>query len=789
MSPKFAASLFFVCTTLAQAVGLRVATFNIGANLVVPPGGGPAYFDYGIGPPGQSDHDAVRDVLDRIDADVVALEEIHGADISGGDVTSLAAGLGYPHVFIAPATNTFDPSLHVVFLSHFPFLSQTSIGSPAAAKEMTRLIPAVKVDVPGTARDPVLVAAHLKSGTEASDLFQRTIELRRLTNYLTAQGFSPAENFLVMGDFNLSSNPRTFTSIPASGMPASFTLGADITFPISYFTDPTLYFNNPSVAEMLPRQLDGSTVTFPSSGSTIDVLLTSGIIGSRPHRTEIYNSALDTSNTSGLPKSGSPLPAETSATASDHLAIFGDFELDPVLPYEFTTAGQTVNETFVGFPGTYDPYPWTTTGGTWQGVETGASTAPGFRSYGAADDPSLGFLPGATDGTATASFVNHSAETLTNLHISYTAEQWRSAQTGSADTLTVELVESGVPTALPALAFQSATNLPTGPIAGGTAAAKSMLVTGLAVGPGAAFQLKFSFMTGPNTTSPPAEVFINEFNYDDDGTDSGEFVEVVAGPGFTASLANVDLLLYNGSNGTLYETHALSSFTAGAVTASGHRLYSKLIAGIQNGAPDGFALSVNGVATQFISYEGQFTSTSGAASGMTSTNIGVSQTGSETEGTAALGLTGTGGTAANFTWTKFTGIPYSPGQPNAGQTFILPTLPPQGIAIDNLAVTFVGHGDSDDDGMADLDEYIFGSDPHNAASRYAVTVDQTAPDTLQLSFHRIASNSYILESSPDLTAWSTLKTYPAGHDSDTVVGVTIISDTPAKFYRVRAIAP
>src|SRR5688572_5327636 len=102
MSSKLAASLFFVCTPLAQGAGLRVATFNIGAHLVVPPGGGPAYFDYGIGPAGQPDHDAVRDVLDRIDADVAALEEIHGSDLSGGHVASLAAGLGYPHVFAAP---------------------------------------------------------------------------------------------------------------------------------------------------------------------------------------------------------------------------------------------------------------------------------------------------------------------------------------------------------------------------------------------------------------------------------------------------------------------------------------------------------------------------------------------------------------------------------------------------------------------------------------------------------------------------------------------------------------
>lgn len=788
MLSKSAAVLLALVPTLAHAVQLRVATFNIGAHFTTS-SSGIYYPDYSLGPAGTPDHDAVRAILSRINADVVALEEIHGADLTAGDLSTLATSLGYPYIFTAPATNTFDTTLHVTFLSRYPLLSQTSITSPVGAKEMNRLIPAVMVDVPGTTRDPLLIAAHLKSGSEASDLFQRTIELRRLSNDLAARGLTSADNFLVMGDFNLSATGRTFTTSPASGLPNSFSLGADITFPLTYSTDPVSYFSGPPVTRVLPRQLDGSTTTFPSSGSTIDVFLASGIIGARPLHAEIYNSALDVSNTSGLNKSGQPLPAGTSAAASDHLALFGDFELDPPQPYAFNHPGETVGETFEGFTGTYDPYPWTTVGGGWQGIDAGTSTTAGFRAYGSPADPSLGFLPGAAGGSATANFVNHSAVPLTTLQISYTAEQSRSAKNGSADTLTVELVENGVPKTLPTLSFTAATNLPTGPVSGGATTAPSALITGLAIAPGAEFQLRFSFNTGPNATPPPSELFINEFNYDDEGTDSGEFVEVVAGPGFTGSLANVNLLLYNGSNGAVYGTHPLSTFTAGAVTTSGHRIYSKLISEIQNGAPDGFALSVNGVATQFICYEGQFTATSGPASGMTSTDIGISQTGNEPEGTAALGLTGTGGTAANFTWTKFTGIPYSADQPNPGQSFVLPTLPPQGIAIDNLAVTFVGSGDSDGDGMTDLAELLFGSDPHNAASRYSVTLSRTAADQLKLSFHRIAASSYVLESSTDLIHWDTWKTYPAGVDSDTDVSLTIPPGTPTRFYRVRASAP
>ena len=66
-----------------------------------------------------------------------------------------------------------------------------------------------------------------------------------------------------------------------------------------------------------------------------------------------------------------------------------------------------------------------------------------------------------------------------------------------------------------------------------------------------------------------------------------------------------------------------------------------LQSGIQNGAPDGLALIQDCGGTQtvieFISYEGVITATAGPASGMTSTDIGVAESGSTTAGTS-LGL-------------------------------------------------------------------------------------------------------------------------------------------------------
>lgn len=902
---KIASVLFFAFTTLLPAVGLRVATFNIGAHLVIPPDGGAVYFDYGLGDPGTSDYDNVLAVLDRIDADVIALQEIHAADVAGNndDVDMLAATLGYPYVFVSPTTNTFDTSLRVIFLSRHPFISTVTVGSPVGAKEITRLFPTVKVDVPGTTRDPLLMAAHLKSGTSSEDRFRRAVEMRRLTDYLGTQGLTSDDNYIVMGDFNLSSTNKTFTTLP-SGLPSTFDLGADILLPITYSTNPLSYFSSPSVTRLDPRQLNNSASTF-QSGSVIDLFLVSPAIAGRPFGTEIYNSTLDTSNIAGLAKSGSPLAAGTSAAASDHYALFADFNLDadfpnltltlsatsvqeaspdgvitlttslpairgtaltvtitsddptaasavsPTLtipagslsasvgirtprnfiqddersvtlvasasgydpasavlqvsdvdePYVFTAPGQTISEAFTGFGGLYAPAPWVASSGVWQGLDSGTSTTVGFRAYGQASDSALGFLPATTGGIATATFTNQSSKTLTALQIAFTAEQWRAAFGGTADRLTVEMIVAGVATPLPALTFNAATQLPSGAIANGASSAREMIVSGLSVVPGASFDLRFTFTPGAGGGVAPADVFINEFHYDNASTDTGEFVEVVVGPGFTGNLSDVDVLLYNGAGGATYGTsHALSTFTAGSVTPSLHRIFSKLIPGIQNGDPDGIVLVVGGTVKQFISYGGSFLASAGLANGMTSSDIGLKQTTTEVLGQAALGLTNSGAISSDFSWTKFTGLPHSPGMVNSGQTFSVP-LQTQGIAIDNLSVTFLADSDDDgllditdpdddNDGFSDVDESVFGTNPLDAGSRYSValTYPSPVPGMVRLSFPTALGRTYTVESSVSLSSWTAVGSY-AGTGNSQTVDVAVVPLEKQKFYRIRATLP
>jgi predicted extracellular nuclease len=130
------------------------------------------------------------------------------------------------------------------------------------------------------------------------------------------------------------------------------------------------------------------------------------------------------------------------------------------------------------------------------------------------------------------------------------------------------------------------------------------------------------------SAAPPTQPFIAELHYDNTGADVGEFVEVQipAGGGSTG----LSVVLYNGSNGLQYDSDPLPAVTAPAdapavavVTYSGT---------LQNGAPDGVALVSNGTVLEFLSYEGTMTAVDGPAAGMTSTDIGVSEPGSDPVG-------------------------------------------------------------------------------------------------------------------------------------------------------------
>ena len=133
--------------------------------------------------------------------------------------------------------------------------------------------------------------------------------------------------------------------------------------------------------------------------------------------------------------------------------------------------------------------------------------------------------------------------------------------------------------------------------------------------------IKSSVLTGITcitcavTTNSNAAIVINEFDYDQPGTDSAEFIELYNGGSSTTSLDNYTIKLINGNNSTAYRNIDLSGFS---ISASGYFVvcgdaslvancdYSFTASGswIQNGSPDAIALYQENDLLDSISYEG-----------------------------------------------------------------------------------------------------------------------------------------------------------------------------------------
>lgn len=232
--------------------------------------------------------------------------------------------------------------------------------------------------------------------------------------------------------------------------------------------------------------------------------------------------------------------------------------------------------------------------------------------------------------------------------------------------------------------------------------------------------------------APSSNVWINEMHYDNAGGDVDEGFEI-AGPAGT-DLSSYLLSLYEGLDGSVYSNRTLSgtipneSNNYGAVwfdfsNGSG--------TGVQNGSPDGVALSVvqGGVTSliQFLTYEGSFVGAAGPANGVTSTDIGVAESGATLAGDA-LQVCGTGTNASDFTWNAASA--HSRGLLNACQNITGGGDPNDqdgdGLPDDWELLLFGTStnepgGDVDQDGFPNGDEFVAFTDPTNSASYFRAT--------------------------------------------------------------------
>jgi hypothetical protein len=174
---------------------------------------------------------------------------------------------------------------------------------------------------------------------------------------------------------------------------------------------------------------------------------------------------------------------------------------------------------------------------------------------------------------------------------------------------------------------------------------------------------------------PAVDPFINEFHYDNSGTDVGEFIEVAVPQG--TDLSDYSIVLYNGSGGAPYGASPIS--LAGLTIQNTVDGYGFVVLdfpsnGIQNGAPDGICLTgPSGSVIEFLSYEASpFAAVGGPCDGVVSTDIGVSQTSGTAEG-SSLQRQGTGLVGSDFEWVVVDGS-RTPGAINTNQVFAEPSV-------------------------------------------------------------------------------------------------------------------
>lgn len=133
--------------------------------------------------------------------------------------------------------------------------------------------------------------------------------------------------------------------------------------------------------------------------------------------------------------------------------------------------------------------------------------------------------------------------------------------------------------------------------------------------------ISFSLMS----TIAFGQLFINEIDYDQAGTDASEYLEL-AGPAGTYNSVVVELV--NGNNNSVYQTADLGSITL-ADESNGFGFYVVGVAGvpnlditpagwpsenlIQNGAPDAIVLRVGGIIVDAVAYEGEMIDADGNA--------------------------------------------------------------------------------------------------------------------------------------------------------------------------------
>jgi len=165
---------------------------------------------------------------------------------------------------------------------------------------------------------------------------------------------------------------------------------------------------------------------------------------------------------------------------------------------------------------------------------------------------------------------------------------------------------------------------------------------------------------------PEHKLWINEFHYDDVGADVNEGIEICGKAGI--NLSDYTIYIYEGDTGNVDsgKTKALSGTLPNEDNSNYGALWFSMTGDMEQG-PEGIALVKNTPeeVLYFISYEGSFEANDGPASGLTSENVVVTESGSDPDD-YSLQLKGNGSSYEDFTWSEPS--LRSPGLINTGQS-------------------------------------------------------------------------------------------------------------------------
>lgn len=282
-----------------------------------------------IGVPGSAEHEALVDVLARIDADIVCLQEV--GDDEGANLDALQQAAGYAYAVAAPPEGgmirTACLSRHEIV--QWDALAASDLSSDPFADDLTRAILRIRVRLEAVDRYLTVLSSHLKADTTNTDRFRRMVDAIRLGAAIALEReIYPGNAIVALGDFNETpDHPQDLVfDVPPGDLPFSYALGDDIAFPLPYL--PFAPIENEGVAVVDARVEDtGYRDTYLPSLVRLDYIYEDAaeVIVS-----EVYEACED-DDVDGdvrgdrMPKSGDPLPCGTNGDASDHRPVVAVF--------------------------------------------------------------------------------------------------------------------------------------------------------------------------------------------------------------------------------------------------------------------------------------------------------------------------------------------------------------------------------------------------------------------------------------------------------------------------------